>query len=1188
MKKPLRTAARSICLLIILLQSAFPVQTLGNASYSQVVRNVKEVFVSVDFNDDPLSDVFLELEKKTEFRFVYDKRDAFLNNRFSLQETNISVEQVLLTIAQEFSLKFRQLNNNISVNLMPGTKKSEKEIEVVIEELTVSGKVTSSDGNEPLPGVTVLLKGTTIGTSTDVEGKYVIKVPDGNGTLIFSFIGYISQEISINSRSTIDVSMAPDVTTLQEIVVVGYGEVERRDLTSSVSSISNKQIKDIPINSAAQALTGRLAGVQVTAAEGSPDATVQIRVRGGGSITQDNSPIYIVDGVQVENALAVLSPQDIESIDVLKDAAATSIYGARGANGIVIITTKGGKQQKLTIAFNSLVGVRQLANKLDVWKPYDFVNYQYERSRGSVSSESTFLEDYGTFQDIELYKGVPFVDWQDEIFGRSALMQTYNLSATGGGKVTSYNVSLTSNKEEGIMLGSDFDRKLATVRLDNRITKWLTVGVNGRYNYTIVNGAGTAEPGSSGVNRLRHSVKYRPFNVPGQPLDYYDPEYALETNANSLSLINPILLTKQEYKQSRTDVGNVNGYLSFKLTDYLTFKSTLGYDISKEEIRVFNDTITNQARSAGGGQPIASIDLRERAIFNNSNVLTFSSTGLKSEIFKDHKFDVALGHEIYEKRSDLNFRESRLFPKGTTPDEAFNGLETLGVLQPNSRTQELTEKLLSFFGRVNYIYRDKYLVTLSYRGDGSSKFSEGNKWGYFPGASIAWRVSNEPFFSNLTSVFDNLKLRASYGSSGNNRIDDFLYLSLFEPGGFYSIGDSVMTGFVPSGLANANLKWEGIVSTNLGMDVGFFNGRLQFSADYYQNSSVDLLLQRVVPAISGYTTQIQNIGETSNKGVEIQLSATPVDKKNFKWTTNFNISFNKNRIESLGPTLTSYLQPSGWGGGNQPADFIVKVGEPVGAVWGLITDGYYTVDDFEIDANTGEFVVNSGNYVLKAGVPDNRGITSVAPRPGVLKFKDITDDNLITDADRTIIGNTSPKFFGGWNHQFTYKNFDLSVFVNFQYGNDVVNANKLEFTSGYTVSSNLLSIMSGRWTNINAEGQVVTNPAALTELNQNATIWSPLTSASSFYTHSWAIEDGSFLRINNVTLGYTISSEKLEKLKIKNLRVYTTLNNLAVLTNYSGYDPEVNTRRSTRVTPGVDFSAYPRSRGYIVGLNLTF
>lgn len=1060
---------------------------------------------------------------------------------------------------------------------------------VFAQSRTISG-VIRSDDQVPLPGVSVIEKGTSNGTVTDSDGRFTLTV-GSDAVLSISFIGMVPQEIVVGNQTAFNITLEPDVTQLSEVVVIGYGTVERRNLTSSVSALDDRQLKDVPINSAAQALSGRLAGVQVITSEGSPDADVQIRVRGGMSITGDNSPLYVVDGVQVENALSVLSPQDIESISVLKDASVTAIYGSRGANGVVIITTKSGKQGRTTVNFNSFIGVRQLANKLDVWKPYDFVKYQYERSRGSQQMENDFLDTYGTYEDIELYKHVPFVDWQEEIFGRSALQQTHNFNINGGDSKTSFNLSLTSNTEEGIMLGSDFDRKLANLKLNHKISPKVDVGFNLRFNNTGINGAGTSQPGSSSVNRLRHSVKYRPFISPGQTIDSYDPEYAQETNANSLSLINPILLTAAEYKQSKRNTLNLSGQVSFKITDYLEVRSTLGVDMYTQQDNIFNDTITSTSKSEGSGLPIAIIDRTTRNILNNSNVLEFTSDHLKA-FPQDHKLSALVGQEIYEAYTINNYQENKLFPRGITPKLAFGSMQ-LGTPQPTSTTGETGHRLLSFFSRINYSYNDKYFLTGSFRADGSSKFAEGRRWGYFPAGSLMWRISSEPFMENIPSAISGLKLRASYGETGNNRIGDYRYLSLFGPDAYYSLNNTQVLGFAPEALANDLLTWEATVSRNVGLDIGLFNDRLQLSVDYYRNSSKRLLLEVRVPPTSGYTVQDQNVGETLNKGFEVQLSATPYHRGNFRWDANFNISFNQNKIVSLAPGQKSFLQSSLWAGSNQPADFNVIVGQPVGTIWGLVTDGFYTLDDFDYNPET-------GTYTLKAGVPTNIGITSVAPQPGTIKFKDqltvdtdgdgIPDqgDGQITDADRTIIGVTTPKFFGGLNQNFTYKNFDLSVFINFQYGNDVLNANKLEFTSGYTVNSNLLSIMNNRWRNVNDEGEVVTDPAALAELNKNATLWSPLTTASSFYVHSWAVEDGSFIRINNVTLGYTLPSEWLNKLHISRFRIYGTVNNLAVFTKYSGYDPEVNTRRRTPLTPGVDYAAYPRSRAYIVGVNLTF
>lgn len=1038
----------------------------------------------------------------------------------------------------------------------------------------VRGTVADEKG-EPIPGASILVKGTSIGVAADIDGKYTIEVPS-NATLIFSFIGMVSREVQVGNQSVIDVSLKEDIAQLDEYVVVGYASIERRDLTSSVSSVNAKQLADIPINSAAEALAGRLAGVQVTGSEGSPNAEVQIRVRGGGSITQDNSPLYVVDGVQVENALSVLSPQDIESIDVLKDASATAIYGARGANGVVIITTKGGTEMKTTVSYNGFGGVKQLARKLDVMNPYEFVRYQHERSRGSEQERNNFLNTYGNFGDIENYRQVPFVDWQDEIFGRNAIMQTHNLSVAGGTAATKYNLSVTSNTEEGVMLASDFDRKLLNFKFDHKVNEKLSVGFNVRHNSTTVNGAGTASEGSSSTNRLRHAVKYRPLLMEGTDVTAFDPDYADETNANSLALINPILLTDAEYRQRKQSVTNFNGSVNYKFNDHLSFRTTLGIDFSDIKDYAFNDTITGPARQVGSGQPIASIRRNERRILNNSNVFTFSTAKMKTAFTEKNKIDLLLGHEIFEEEFRIDYLESRFFPIGITAERALGNL-ALGTPQiPTSNVQE--SRLVSFFGRVNYAYGDKFLFAATMRADGSSKFAPGRKWGYFPSLSGAYRISDESFMTGISNTISDLKIRASYGESGNNRIDNFLYLTQFGPNAFYGFNNQVDVGFSPLSLANENLIWETTVAKNIGLDAGFWGGRVQFSIDAYINNTRDLLVEVPVPSTSGYTVQIQNVGETSNRGVEIQLSGAVVNKKDFNWTASFNISHNINRVESLGDQ-SQFLVPSGWAGGNVPFDYAIQVGKPVGTMWGLVTDGFYQISDFD-------FV--DGQYTLRDGVPDNRGITSVVPRPGTLKFKDLNGDGVVDDNDRTAIGNATPKFFGGLNQQFTYKNFDASIFMNFVLGNDILNANKLEFSSGYTPNSNLLAIMNDRFTNVNSAGQVVTDPTELAALNADAKIWTPLTSASSFYMHSWAVEDGSFLRINNVTLGYTLPTRLLQQYKIQRMRFYATGNNLAIFTNYTGYDPEVNTRRRTPMTPGVDYSAYPRARTFIAGVNITF
>ena len=1051
----------------------------------------------------------------------------------------------------------------------------------------IKGKVTSSEDHQPLAGVSVAIKGVRGGVTTDARGNYRLAVNNNSDILVFTSVGFSHYEESASDKTELNVTLTPESKMGEDVVVVGYQTIRRRDLTASVSSVNAKQLKDIPINSAAQALAGRLAGVQVTGTEGSPNAEVLIRVRGGGSITQDPQPIYVVDGVQVENALSVLSPQDIESVDVLKDASTTAIYGARGANGVVIITTKRGRNMRPVISYSGLMGIKKLANKLEVMNPYEFVLYQYESSRSSATARQAFQDTYGRWEDLNLYKSIPGVDWQEEMFGRLALMQTHNAGLIGGDQKTQYNLSLTYNKEEGIMLLSDFDRKLVNFKFDHTFSPKLKVGFSTRYNNTVVNGAGTSSAGSSSTNRLRQAIKYKPILSPGQSQDDYDPDYADQTNANSLRLVNPLLLNQSEYRKDNSDIINLTGYLDLAINKYLSFKSTLGYDLTNQQQKSFDDSITSNSKQNSAGLPLASINNIKRFTINNSNVLTFTMDKSGAAFSNNNKLSVLLGQETYEDTRKTLYVETRYFPSGISPDRAFGSMNLgsgpQGQPQPKPLSSEYERKLLSFFGRINYSYADRYLLALSLRTDGSTQFITGNRWSYFPSGTFAWRISKEKFMEGLSPFINDLKLRVGYGEAGNNRIGDFLYLTTFNPGTQYDLLEQIITAYNPNSLANAALEWETNISRNIGIDVSFLNNRIQFTADIYKNSSKNLLLSVAVPASSGYTRQTQNVGSLDNSGVEFQVNAAIVQNKNFSWTANFNASFNNNKIKSLGPDQTSYLETSGWAGSNVPSDYIVKVGQSVGAVWGLITDGMYQPGDFDYNSATGV-------YTLKTGVPNNSSIISTTPQPGMIKFKDLNGDNIIDDNDRTIIGHTLPKVIGGLNQQFTYKNFDLSVFFNFQFGNKLYNANKLEFSSGYTANSNLLAIMNSdkRWMTIDAQGNVVTDPIELAKLNANASIWRPITSAGSFYTHSWAIEDGGFVRLNNVTIGYTLPKSLTQKAKIQSLRVYATGNNLKVFTNYSGYDPEVSTRRSTQVTPGVDYSAYPRSINLIFGLNLTF
>jgi TonB-dependent starch-binding outer membrane protein SusC len=1041
---------------------------------------------------------------------------------------------------------------------------------------TIKGKVSDENG-AAIAGASVIAKNAKKGTQTDKEGNFSLAVSaTGAVDLIISSVGYGSKVVTVTGTDAGSVQLIKEAITQEDVVVVGYATVRRKDLTGTVSSVNAKQLKDIPLSSAAEALQGRLAGVQAIASEGAPGADIIIRVRGGGSITQDNSPMYIVDGVQVENALSVVSPQDIASIDVLKDASTTAIYGARGANGVVIITTKAGRAGKTQVSYNGSFGTRVLPKTQEVMSPYDFVLWQYERTRSTVQDSSDFAKTYGTTWDtLKNYKNITPINWQNEVFGNTAKYQNHNISVNGGNQATTFNLSVTANREDGILLESGFDRNLVNFKLDHKVSDKLKVGFTARYLDQKVRGAGTTNSGTRATNRLRHTINYRPFELPTATggIDDFDEAYYLASSGAT----NPVILTRAEYRKQFTKATYLTGYFNYNILKNLVFRSTLGFDNTFVEQDLFFSKITGTARNAAS-LPVASIGEQNNRSINNSNTLQYSVNNFK----KHHDFSALVGQEIIDVRFNNSFFQTNYFPADISAEKA---LANMGLgSAPTGSTQPLPStfinppsRIASFFGRLNYAYDDKYLATFNLRSDRSSKFAASNGNLVFPSGSAAWRFTKEKFFENVKWLTDG-KIRYGYGAVGNNRIGDLLFMQLYGVTGQYAINHSILPGFAPSSLSNPNLRWEKNTTRNIGLDLTMFNNRLQFTMDIYKNTAKDLLLSVDVAPTLGYTSQLQNIGATSNRGVEFQINATPVSTKNFTWSSNFNISFNKNKVENLGG-VSQLERNSGWQGSDGVADYLVKVGEPAGLMYGFVTDGFYGINDFDYNTTTQV-------YTIKAGVPVN-GVYGT-PQPGMLKWKDLNGDGVITaDKDRQVIGNANAKFSGGWNNQVSYKNFDLSVFVNFVFGNDVYNANKIEWTDGAFNNLNMLNIMKDRWTNINASGQVVKDPTELAALNANAKIWSPVR-VQRWWLHSWAVEDGSYLRFNNLTLGYTLPRTLAAKAKMSSFRVYATVNNLGTITNYTGYDPDVTARRGDPLTPGVDFAAYPRSRTWVFGLNVTF
>ncbi len=1037
----------------------------------------------------------------------------------------------------------------------------------------VKGVVTSEAG-ETLPGVNVIIKGTTKGIITGLNGDYEISVNEpGKAILQFSFIGFETVEVPVKNQRKIDVTLKASFTELDEVVAIGYGSVTKKDLTGSVASVNVEELDKVPTSNLAQSLGGRVAGVQVSTAEGAPGAKISIRVRGGGSITQSNEPLYIIDGFPTEDGLDNLDPSDIESIDILKDASSTAIYGARGANGVILVTTKGGTAGKTTVNYDTYYGVKQIANSLEVMNPYDFVLLDYERSYGDDDDMQTFTNRYGTWEELEgLYRGRPGVDWQDELFGRNATNQYHKISITGGTPDTKYNLSYSYNDDEGIMVNSGFKRNMAKFKFNHKVSEKLKATASINYTDQKVRGMGTSE-GKTYFNKLQHTIQYRPTigkNGDDRDLVLLDEDPALEDITGNV-MQNPLASAEAEHRLTEKRNLAINGMLDYEIIKGLHYKLTIGMQRSDVRKEIFDGERSVMAKRTGG--PSGSIRHTDRQGYSYSNVLSY-----KTKLGSFHRFDALIGQEkVYSKWRWIEASASQ-FPN----DDIGLADLSLGTLPGIPMSNEQDSKLLSFFGRVNYSLMDKYLLTVTYRADGSSKFGSGNKYGYFPSASFAWRAIEESFIKDL-GVFSNLKFRLTYGVAGNNRIANYLSLALLSSG-YYPLNNVPAIGVASTVLPNPNLRWETTTSKNLGIDMGFLDQRIQATVDMYITNTDDLLLQSQIPMTSGYPVMMRNVGETQNKGFELSLTTVNVKAKNFEWRSDFNISVNRNKVIAL-DGQDFFLRESSWGGSNVAVgnDYIVEVGQPVGSIYGFINDGLYQIEDFDYDPGT-------QTYTIKDGIPYKSNET---PQPGYWKFRDISGpdgkaDGVITLDDRTIIGNTNPKHFGGLTNTFIYKNFDLSVFVNWSYGNDVYNANKMYYTMMHLTNKNMLDIASDRWMSIDANGTRVTDPTILAEMNKGKTI--PVWDGAGRVDpklHSWAIEDGSFLRINNINFGYSFPKSLLNKIGVNKLRVYATLNNIHTFTKYSGFDPDVSTRNASGVTPGVDWGAYPRSKSVVFGVNLS-
>ena len=1041
---------------------------------------------------------------------------------------------------------------------------------------TVKGIVTDENG-EPLIGAGVMVEGTTIGTITGIDGDYVLSVPADAVNLVFSFIGLADQTVAINGQSEINVVLKADQTFLDEVVVVGYATVKRRDLLGSVSSVGSDKLAEQPVTTVSQALSGKMAGVSVVTTEGDPDADIKIRVRGGGSITQDSSPLYIVDGFPVESINDIPS-SEIQSIDVLKDAFSTAIYGSRGANGVVIVTTKSAeKGQKISVKFNTYWGLKTMANKgaIQAMDADNYVKFQYELGVIRDNLSSYYNPYFGNFEDIDLYKGMATNDWIKAVFGKTGSTFSADLSVSGSSESVNWTIGYAHMGDKAIMAGSTYSRDNLSFKGNFKTSAHTSIDANVRYSRTNVRGGGAngiKDTGSTAGNgRLKHAVSYTPIPI-ASTIQGVDEEQDYGDNA-------PPLLSVADNDSRRIRVTfNANAAFNWEIVDNLRLKIEGGLEkYTQTDDRFYGMTTYYVANNSTDKTGVSNQHKEAfRTKYRNTNTLSYDFANILGE---DHNLSILAGQELTITQSNLLTLMVDGLNASYDAPMAWNFLSS-GKPASTNNYYDPDDKLLSFFGRVNYDYKHRYSIGATLRADGSSKFSRGNRWGLFPSAAASWTISNEPWMDASHGWLDQLKLRYSFGTAGNNNIPSGQLVKQYSStvtAWLSQSGNYWMAGKI---MNNPDLTWETTYTHNIGLDFSFFQSRLSGSIELYQNDTKNLLINFPITG-SGYDSQYRNLGSTRNRGVELTLNAPIVSKKDFSLNIGGNIAYNRNRVTDLGG-LQRITAQSYWASTEIGDDYVVEVGQPMGNMYGFKSDGMYSPDDF---------TWNGSKWVLGEGVVDASAIVGASYMlPGAPKYKDINGDGKVTVADRTIIGNASPDFTGGFNLSGFVHGFDFSANFNFMIGNEVYNANKVEFTSSRKFSNrNLQNIMDvdKRWTNIDwTTGEMISDPDQLKAVNKGKTMWAPFVGSAIF--SDWAVEDASFLRLQSVTLGYTLPESLTQKIYLRRVRIYVTGTNLFCLTKYSGYDPEVDTRRATPLTPGVDYSAYPKSIGFVAGLNLTF
>lgn len=1077
---------------IILLLVILGVSNIYASVFSQSID------INLTLKSVPLKEAFTQIESKTDYKFLYRSDLIDIDKLTNLEVKGKStLDNFLALLLHNTEISYNVLNNNLIV-LAPK------------QQHIITGVVTDAKTGLTIPGVNVLIEGTNQGTVTDLSGKYSIEVPDLNATLVFSFIGYESQKIALTGRTSVNVKMVSSIGNLSEVVVIGYGTQRKKDLTSSVSVVATKEIGSLPVPSISDALQGRAAGVQVISS-GAPGSDATFRIRGVGTIN-NNDPLLVIDGVPVSSGLNQLNMNDVESIQVLKDASATAIYGSRGANGVLIVTTKRGKGDKSHLDFNYFMGLQRAANVVDMLNAEQFATLHNE-----IMSNAGLPQNPAFANPASLGSGT---DWLGELFD-VAPISNYSLSYSGNSEKTNYYVSGNILDQDGIVLNTGYKRYTVQFNADTKVFDKLKFGNSLTLNHDVK---------TSGDYNIRNTMLALPTQSIFQENGMYSGPVAQPMWDGDL--VNPIGLAKTVDNSIKgyNLLGSVYG--EYSVLENLKFKSSLGLQANFWNARTWAPNYKWNSSSKDNSYLFEQYNKSLTWVWDNT--LTFEKS------YGKHNFLLMGGTSAQE--NNFNFLNGSIQAFASNLTQQINN----GTQQPTVGGNTSSWSLFSYMGRANYTYNNKYLFTATLRRDGSSRFGEGNKWGTFPSGSVAWRISEEPFMQSFGFI-DDMKLRAGYGITGNQEIGNYTFASALQTI-MYNFDNSIVTAVVPNMMPNPYVQWEEQKQSNIGLDASMFNYRIEVALDGYIKNTEQMLVPMSVPVSTGYSdvyVPYINAGKMENKGVEISINSRNLTGE-FTWNSSFNFSYNYNRVVSLNDTVP---MTSGSIGLNYNLA-LIQAGHPINAFYGFETDGIFqTPEDVENHA-----VQVSGND------PYNR--TSA----GDIRFKDLNNDGIINDKDRTFLGNPNPSFIFALNNSFAWKGFDLSIFLQGVSGNKILNANRI-WSEAMSIAQNQTTETLGRWT---GEGTSNEMPRAVfNDPNKN-------NRPSDRY-----IEDGSYLRIKNITLGYTLPRALINKVHLESVRVYATALNLLTITKYTGFDPEVG-------TSGIDNNVYPVTATYSFGVNIGF